>query len=58
MVIFILVALQMTTALRPIIGTSDKFLPASTDKKFFIGHWADSIKNEEQKNDWSKEQNR
>lgn len=48
-VIFILVALQMTTALRPIIGTSDKFLPASSDKKFFIGHWADSIGKEQKR---------
>ena len=38
-VIFLLVALQMTTALRPIIGKSDTFFP--TEKKFFILHWAD-----------------
>ncbi len=40
-VIFLLVALQMTTALRPLIGKSDKFLPAATEKKFFIQHWLD-----------------
>lgn len=39
MVIFMLVALQMTTALRPIIGTSSTFLPHQ--KKFFLAHWAE-----------------
>jgi hypothetical protein len=39
MAIFILVSLQMTTSLRPIIGTSDHFLPAG--KKFFLSHWVD-----------------
>lgn len=39
--IFILVSLQMTTALRPIIGTSERWLPAG--KKFFIAHWIESI---------------
>jgi hypothetical protein len=39
--IFILVCLQMTTALRPIIGRSDHFLPR--EKKFFLTHWADSL---------------
>lgn len=41
-VIFLLVALQMTTALRPIIGTSETFLP--TEKKFFGTHWSDCLK--------------
>jgi hypothetical protein len=41
-VIFLLVALQMTTALRPILGKSDSFFP--TEKKFFIGHWGDCLK--------------
>ena len=40
-VIFMLVALQMSTALRPIIGLSDTFLPA--EKKFFVSHWFDCI---------------
>jgi hypothetical protein len=40
-VIFLLVAVQMTTALRPIIGTSDTFFP--TEKKFFLGHWFDTL---------------
>jgi hypothetical protein len=37
--IFVLVCVQMTTALRPIIGTSDTFLPK--EKKFFLAHWID-----------------
>ncbi|MGD0206202.1 MAG: hypothetical protein ABSC89_01120 [Verrucomicrobiota bacterium] len=41
-VIFLLVALQMTTALRPILGTSKTFLP--TEKKFFLSHWSDCLK--------------
>ena len=41
MFIFVIVCAQMTTALRPIIGTSDTFLP--TAKKFFIAHWIDSM---------------
>jgi len=39
MVIFLLVLLQMTTALRPWIGKADAFLP--TEKKFFVTHWLD-----------------
>ena len=42
MVIFVLVALQMTTALRPIIGTSSTLLPS--EKKFFLAHWTDCLK--------------
>jgi hypothetical protein len=41
-VIFMLVALQMTTALRPILGTSKTFLP--TEKKFFLAHWVDCLR--------------
>ena len=41
-VIFLLVALQMTTALRPILGTAKTFLP--TEKKFFVAHWGDCLK--------------
>jgi len=40
-VIFILVCLQMTTTLRPLLGNSDHFLP--TEKKFFVSHWIDSL---------------
>ena len=46
-IIFILVTIQMTTALRPLVGTSDTLLPK--DKKFFVSHWGDvlnsSVKN-------------
>jgi hypothetical protein len=41
-IIFVLVALQMTTALRPIVGTADTFLPR--EKKSFVSHWADCQK--------------
>lgn len=37
--IFLLVTLQMTTSLRPILGRSDKLL--TQEKKFFLQHWAD-----------------
>jgi hypothetical protein len=40
-IIFLLVAVQMTTALRPILGTSDTFFPA--EKKFFLAHWGDCL---------------
>jgi len=40
-VIFMLVALQMTTALRPILGRADTFLPR--EKKFFVAHWGDCL---------------
>lgn len=35
--IFTIVTLQMSTSLRPLIGTSDSLLPQ--EKKFFIQHW-------------------
>jgi hypothetical protein len=41
-VIFLLVAVQMTTALRPILGTADTFLPAG--KEFFGTHWSECLK--------------
>jgi len=40
-IIFVLVILQMTTALRPIIGKSETFLP--TKKQFFIAHWGEEL---------------
>jgi hypothetical protein len=40
-IIFLLVALQMTTALRPIIGKSDTFFPAQ--KEFFVQHWVECL---------------
>ncbi len=39
--IFVLVCLQMTTTLRPILGHSDHFLPG--EKKFFLTQWAESL---------------
>ncbi len=39
--IFLLVTLQLSTSLRPILGTSDKLL--TTEKKFFLQHWGDTI---------------
>jgi hypothetical protein len=41
-IIFVLVALQMTTALRPILGTAPTFLPS--EKKFFVNHWFDNLR--------------
>jgi hypothetical protein len=40
-IIFLLVAVQMTTALRPILGTADTFFP--TEKEFFLAHWGDCL---------------
>lgn len=39
--IFIFVCLQMMTTLRPIVGKSERFLPA--EKKFFFAHWVDTL---------------
>lgn len=41
-VIFVLVVVQMTTALRPLVGTSDTFLPK--EKIFFLNHWAKCLR--------------
>jgi hypothetical protein len=41
LVIFVLVCLQMTAALRPIIGTAPTVFP--TEKKFFLSHWHESM---------------
>ena len=43
-VIFIVVCLQMMTTLRPIVGTSERFLPS--EKKFFLTHWAETLRDE------------
>jgi hypothetical protein len=40
-VIFLLVVVQMTTALRPILGKSDTFLPQQ--KQFFLSHWGECL---------------
>lgn len=42
MIVFLLVMLQMTTTLRPIVGTADTFLP--TQKMFFLSHWAQCLR--------------
>ena len=39
--IFLLVTLQMSTTLRPIIGRSDTFF--TTEKRFFLQHWGDEM---------------
>lgn len=41
-VIFLLVAVQMTTALRPIVGKAETLLP--TEKKLFVSYWAECLK--------------
>lgn len=40
-VVFLLVTLQMTTSLRPILGRSDERL--TQEKKFFLQHWGDTF---------------
>lgn len=40
-VLFVLVCLQMTTAVRPLVGKAETFLPK--EKKFFLVHWIDSF---------------
>ena len=40
-VIFVLVALQMTTTLRPIVGRAGTLLPE--EKKFFLAHWLECL---------------
>ena len=40
-IIFMLVMLQMSTALRPLVGTAETFLPEQ--KKFFLVHWSDCL---------------
>jgi hypothetical protein len=45
--IFIVVCLQMMTTLRPIVGTSDRFLPI--EKKFFLTHWGETLRDESAK---------
>jgi hypothetical protein len=42
MLILILVVLQMTTALRPIVGKAETFWP--TEKRFFLTHWVQCLK--------------
>jgi hypothetical protein len=49
--IFFLVMLQMTTALRPLVGTAPALLPE--EKKFFLVHWMDSLKGDMGRDDYS-----
>lgn len=39
--IFLLVTLQLTTSLRPILGQSEKLL--TSEKKFFLEHWSETF---------------
>jgi len=41
LLIFVFVSLQMTTALRPLIGTSTDWLPK--EKKFFAAYWIENL---------------
>jgi hypothetical protein len=41
-IIYLLVALQMTTALRPILGKAETLLP--TEKQFFGAHWSQCLR--------------
>jgi hypothetical protein len=41
--IFLLVTLQMTTSLRPILGRSEADLLLTQEKKFFLEHWSDTF---------------
>jgi hypothetical protein len=41
-IIFVLVVVQLTTALRPLIGTAETLMP--TEKMFFLTHWADCLR--------------
>lgn len=43
-IIFLLVTLQLTTSLRPILGRSDRHLTG--EKKFFLQHWGESASKE------------
>ena len=43
-VVFILVMLQMTTALRPLVGKGTSFLPSPDEKKFFLSYWGECLK--------------
>jgi hypothetical protein len=53
-VIFVLVQLQMMTALRPMIGTAETLLPK--EKKFFLTHWVETVekRNVRSTQEWEK----
>ncbi len=50
--IFALVTLQMSTTLRPIIGTSPDLLPGTVDKMFFLEHWTTALTPEGDRRGW------
>jgi hypothetical protein len=41
MTIFLVTGLQMTTTLRPILGSSDRYFDPT--RKFFLEHWGDTL---------------
>ena len=43
-VLFLLVCLQMSTTLRPLLGTSDKLF--TNEKRFFLSHWVRCLQGE------------
>lgn len=47
-IIFVIVTIQMTTTLRPIIGKSDKLLNLN-EKRFFLQYWYEVIDAESNK---------
>ncbi|NWK57063.1 hypothetical protein HW115_15680 [Verrucomicrobiaceae bacterium N1E253] len=49
-IIFIMVTLQMTTTLRPIIGTSEHFLNFE-EKRFFLRYWFEVMNDESSESD-------
>ena len=47
--VFLLVTLQMTTSLRPILGRSDRLL--TQEKKFFLQHWSEQFAKQQKPTD-------
>jgi hypothetical protein len=43
MIIYLLVSLQMTTALRPLIGPGERESLLPVEKRFFAAHWLDNL---------------
>ncbi len=54
-IIFLLVVVQMTTALRPIVGTATTFLP--TEKKFFLAYWTECMRSSAQTSNTNEQRN-
>ena len=53
-IIFMLVTVQMTTTLRPLIGESDKFINLE-EKRFFLRYWFEVMENEHSRTPESEE---